>query len=226
MFWALCVGSPLAVQPIKELNLWFLFSSPLSLLSLSFLFHLSLLSLLFNGWPCFLYRLWITNRWWFHYSFWWCSIPPEMVSTLSFNTLLAYTTFIALSAQSALNLWIVMATCCYWRMDDLYVKTALIHVLCVRTLSTMRLSWLVKSKKGEGRTRKGGYADHTNTTLLSWLCLGEEVYHADCFRCTSCRDKIVDLVFTQTSKVRQRKAGDVRHLHLFLLGYLLYTVLW
>ncbi|KAI8333528.1 hypothetical protein BC941DRAFT_433707 [Chlamydoabsidia padenii] len=32
------------------------------------------------------------------------------------------------------------------------------------------------------------------------IMTGEEVYHADCFRCTSCREKIADLVFTQTSK--------------------------
>ncbi|KAI8085995.1 uncharacterized protein BX664DRAFT_281536 [Halteromyces radiatus] len=29
---------------------------------------------------------------------------------------------------------------------------------------------------------------------------GDEVYHADCFRCTSCHNTIADLVFTQTSK--------------------------
>ncbi|CAO3591494.1 unnamed protein product [Absidia cylindrospora] len=32
------------------------------------------------------------------------------------------------------------------------------------------------------------------------IMTGEEVYHAECFRCTSCHDKIADLVFTQTSK--------------------------
>ncbi|KAI8063501.1 hypothetical protein BC940DRAFT_307363 [Gongronella butleri] len=29
---------------------------------------------------------------------------------------------------------------------------------------------------------------------------GDEVYHADCFRCSSCQSKIEDLVFTQTTK--------------------------
>jgi LIM domain len=33
------------------------------------------------------------------------------------------------------------------------------------------------------------------------LFAGEEAYHADCFRCVQCGNKIEDLVFTQTSKV-------------------------
>lgn len=31
--------------------------------------------------------------------------------------------------------------------------------------------------------------------------IGDEAYHADCFRCVQCSKKIDDLVFTQTSKV-------------------------
>lgn len=30
---------------------------------------------------------------------------------------------------------------------------------------------------------------------------GNEAYHSECFRCVSCKEKIEDLVFTQTSKV-------------------------
>lgn len=37
--------------------------------------------------------------------------------------------------------------------------------------------------------------------LMNEYYLGEEAYHADCFRCTQCNIKIEDLVFTQTSKV-------------------------
>ncbi|KAI7871977.1 uncharacterized protein EV154DRAFT_110431 [Mucor mucedo] len=33
------------------------------------------------------------------------------------------------------------------------------------------------------------------------IMTGDEAYHADCFQCVSCKKKIDDLVFTQTSKV-------------------------
>lgn len=36
--------------------------------------------------------------------------------------------------------------------------------------------------------------------LLMHTHLGDEAYHADCFRCVQCSKKIDDLVFTQTSK--------------------------
>lgn len=37
---------------------------------------------------------------------------------------------------------------------------------------------------------------------FKFFFLGDEAYHADCFRCVQCTKKIDDLVFTQTSKVQ------------------------
>lgn len=41
---------------------------------------------------------------------------------------------------------------------------------------------------------------------------GDEAYHADCFQCVSCKRKIDDLVFTQTSKV-----------HIYIVASHIYT---
>lgn len=45
----------------------------------------------------------------------------------------------------------------------------------------------------------------TYYSIAYFMCqrpvLGDDAYHAECFRCASCNKKIEDLVFTQTSKV-------------------------
>lgn len=64
--------------------------------------------------------------------------------------------------------------------------------------------------------------------LIVIPCIGEEAYHAKCFRCILCQNPIEDLVFTQTSKVRwarQQMRKYVRMLTLICKGHLLYTLL-
>lgn len=43
-------------------------------------------------------------------------------------------------------------------------------------------------------------------------CLGEEAYHANCFKCILCQNPISDLVFTQTSKVKTARESNIHML--------------
>lgn len=58
-------------------------------------------------------------------------------------------------------------------------------------------------KDDQRRSYHDRYEDKSVSIATDYLYsnyLGDEAYHADCFRCVQCSKKIDDLVFTQTSK--------------------------